>query len=289
MLFRSESATNFNYFESFSELSNLELISLGTKSTKEEISLTKITQPLLTSLSIVSFLNLSFPNFKNVIFAGHSVGEFSAGAFAQFITFEQAIKFVTLRGLLMQNSNSDNNKTGMAAILGGDKDLIIKEIKEIGLFAGNINSNGQIVASGELSKIENLINNPIKNCKIIKLEVSGAFHSPFMQSAQNQFRIELEKEKFSDSDLKFISNFDGNFVENQQDLKLKLINQLTNSVRWDLCQANMVKLGVTGLLEVAPGGVLAGIAKREMPNVEIMSIKNLQDIEKANNFIRNHI
>ena len=77
-------------------------------------------------------------------------------------------------------------------------------------------------------------------------------------------------------------------LKREQDLKLKLINQLTNSVRWDLCQANMVKLGVTGLLEVAPGGVLAGIAKREMPNVEIMSIKNLQDIEKANNFIRNH-
>jgi [acyl-carrier-protein] S-malonyltransferase len=98
----------------------------------------------------------------------------------------------------------------------------------------------------------------------------------------------MKSQKFQDANLKLLSNFDGELISSGQDLKSKLTNQLTHSVRWDLCQETMIKSGVTGLLEVAPGGVLSGIAKKAMNQVEIMTIKTPEDIESANAFIIKH-
>jgi [acyl-carrier-protein] S-malonyltransferase len=118
--------------------------------------------------------------------------------------------------------------------------------------------------------------------------VSGAFHTPYMQKAKDRFISVIEKESFENSKNKLLSNYDGELVTNANDLKLKLSNQLTNSVRWDLCQETMLKLGATGLLEVAPGGVLSGIAKKAIPQIEIMTIKTPDDIEPAKSFIMKH-
>ncbi|MGA0083427.1 MAG: ACP S-malonyltransferase, partial [Candidatus Nanopelagicales bacterium] len=249
---------------------------------------TKITQPLLTALSLVSFKNLKIVNKSSILFAGHSVGEFSASVFSDFMTEDQAMKLVSLRGKFMDESTSDSEPTGMAAILGGDKNQIIKHLEKFELYAANINSQGQIIASGKVSNINDLISNPIEKTNIIKLDVSGAFHTPYMQKAKEKFISEIENETFSNANYKLLSNFDGELITDGNDLKNKLSNQLTNSVRWDLCQESMLKLGVTGLLEVAPGGVLSGIAKKAMPQVEIMTIKTPDDIENANSFIIKH-
>ena len=279
---------NHQKLKEFSDYSNLDLLYFGIKANKDEISKTDITQPLLTALSLISFANLNLVNKNSVIFAGHSVGEFSASVFSNFITEEQAIKLVALRGKLMNEATKESEPTGMAAILGGDKNLIIKRLEEFQLYAANINSQGQIIASGKLSSINELISNPIEKTKVIKLDVSGAFHTPYMQKAKEKFETEMESEKFQDSSLKLLSNYDGKFISNGQELKSKLTNQLTNSVRWDLCQETMINSGVTGLLEVAPGGVLSGIAKKAMNQVEIMTIKTPEDIENANAFIIKH-
>jgi [acyl-carrier-protein] S-malonyltransferase len=283
-----EISENHQKLKVFSEISNLDLIYFGTKASKDEISKTDITQPLLTALSLISFANLNLDDKNSVIFAGHSVGEFSASAFSKFITEEQAMKLVTLRGKLMNDATKDSVPTGMAAILGGDKNVIIERLKDFQLYAANINSQGQIIASGKLSSINELISNPIEKTKVIKLDVSGAFHTPYMQNAKEKFETEMKNQKFQDAKLKLLSNFDGELISSGQDLKSKLTNQLTHSVRWDLCQESMIKSGVTGLLEVAPGGVLSGIAKKAMNLVEIMTIKTPEDIENANAFIIKH-
>jgi len=275
-------------FEKYESISKLDLIYFGTKASKDEIKNTRITQPLITALSLVSFKNLNIVNKNSIIFAGHSVGEFSASVFSDFMTEDQAMKLVSLRGKFMDESTSDSEPTGMAAILGGDKDQIIKHLEKFELYAANINSQGQIIASGKVSIINDLINNPIEKTKIIKLDVSGAFHTPFMQIAKEKFISEIENETFNNSNYKLLSNSDGELITDANDLKNKLSNQLTNSVRWDLCQESMLKFGVTGLLEVAPGGVLSGIAKKAMPQVEIMTIKTPGDIENANSFIIKH-
>jgi len=279
---------NYQKLKEFSEISNLDLIYFGTKATKEEISNTEITQPLLTALSLISFANLNLDDKSSVIFAGHSVGEFSASTFSEFLTEEQAMRLVTLRGKLMNDATKESEQTGMAAVLGGDKNIIIERLKEIQLYAANINSQGQIIASGKLSKINELIRNPIEKTKVIKLDVSGAFHTPYMQNAKDKFETEMKNQKFQDSNLKLLSNYDGKLISNSQDLKSKITNQLTNSVRWDLCQETMMNSEVTGLLEVAPGGVLSGIAKKAMNQVEVMAIKTPDDIESANAFIIKH-
>jgi len=279
---------NYKKLRDFSEISNLDLVHFGTKATKEEISRTDITQPLLTALSLICYSNLIFNNKNSIVFAGHSVGEFSASVFSGFINEEQAMRLVTMRGKLMHETATESVPTGMAAILGGDKDLIVEKLRELKLYAANINSQGQIIASGELSKINLLMSNPFEKTKVIKLDVSGAFHTPFMQKAKEKFEKEIMSETFLDGKYKLLSNFDGNLISTGQELKSKLINQLTNSVRWDLCQDTMLKLGVTGFLEVAPGGVLSGIAKKAMNQIEIMTIKSPDDIENANSFIIKH-
>lgn len=275
-------------FKKYESISKLNLIYFGTKASKDEIKNTRITQPLLTALSLVSFKNLNIVNKSSILFAGHSVGEFSASVFSDFMTEDQAMKLVSLRGKFMDESTPDSEPTSMAAILGGDKDKIIQHLEKFELYAANINSQGQIIASGKVSQINNLINNPIEKTKIIKLDVSGAFHTPYMQQAKEKFISEIENETFSNSNYKLLSNFDGELITDANDLKNKLSNQLTNSVRWDLCQESMLKLGVTGLLEVAPGGVLSGIAKKAIPQVEIMTIKTPDDIDNANSFIIKH-
>jgi [acyl-carrier-protein] S-malonyltransferase len=279
---------NKNLFEKYGAISNLDLIYFGTKASKDEIKNTQITQPLLSALSLVSFLNLNIQNKDSIIFAGHSVGEFSASVFSDFMNEEQAIKLVSLRGKFMNEAASESEQTGMAAILGGDKEKVINELENYDLFSANINSQGQIIASGKMSNIDKLISKPIEKTKVIKLDVSGAFHTPYMQKAKDRFISVIEKESFENSKNKLLSNYDGELVTNANDLKLKLSNQLTNSVRWDLSQETMLKLGATGLLEVAPGGVLSGIAKKAIPQIEIMTIKTPDDIENANAFIMKH-
>jgi len=264
---------------------DLDLERLGTSASSDEIKDTANAQPLIVATSLISAKLLAITNFK--IVAGHSVGEIAAVALSGVLSETQALQLVRARGLAMAKAASRSN-TGMAAVLGGEKNIIIERLKEIQLYAANINSQGQIIASGKLSKINELIRNPIEKTKVIKLDVSGAFHTPYMQNAKDKFETEMKNQKFQDSNLKLLSNYDGKLISNSQDLKSKITNQLTNSVRWDLCQETMMNSEVTGLLEVAPGGVLSGIAKKAMNQVEIMTIKTPEDIENANACIIKH-
>jgi [acyl-carrier-protein] S-malonyltransferase len=176
----------------------------------------------------------------------------------------------------------------MSAVLGGDKAEVIKHIEQFDLVPANVNSNGQIVASGLLTNLEKLSATPPAATKVRKLEVAGAFHSQFMKSAEADLKKEFAEIELNTPTNRFISNKDGQIVTESIDLKNRLISQITSSVRWDLCQAKMIELGVTGMLELAPGGVLAGIARREIPGVELFTIKSPSDITGAKAFIDKH-
>ena len=272
----------------YSNLINLDLIHYGTVASQSEITATNVAQPLLTALAFMSFSKLKIEPNENVIYSGHSVGEFSAACLAGFYSDETAMKLVSVRGKAMAEAAVSNSATGMSAVLGGDKAEVIKHIEQFDLVPANVNSNGQIVASGLLTNLEKLSANPPASTKVRRLEVAGAFHSQFMKSAE----LELEKE-FAQVDLtnptcSFISNKDGQIITESAELKNRLISQITSPVRWDLCQAKMVEQGVTGMLELAPGGVLTGIAKREIPGVELFAIKSAEDIENAQAFINKH-
>ncbi len=272
----------------YSDLIDLDLIHYGTVASQSEITATNVAQPLLTALAFMSFSKLQIKSNENIIYSGHSVGEFSAACLAGFYSDETAMKLVSVRGKAMAEAAASNSATGMSAVLGGDKAEVIKHIEQFDLVPANVNSNGQIVASGLLTNLEKLSANPPASTKVRKLEVAGAFHSQFMKSAESELEKEFTQVELTKPIYSFISNKDGQIITDSTDLKNRLVSQITSPVRWDLCQAKMIELGVTGMLELAPGGVLTGIAKREMPGVELFSIKSPEDIDTAQAFIDKH-
>jgi [acyl-carrier-protein] S-malonyltransferase len=198
------------------------------------------------------------------------------------------MKLVNVRGKAMADAAASNSATGMSAVLGGDKAEVIKHIEQFDLVPANVNSNGQVVASGLLTNLEKLSENPPASTKVRKLEVAGAFHSQFMKSAESELEKEFAQVEVTDSNSSFISNKDGQIIKDSSELKNRLITQITSPVRWDLCQAKMIELGVTGMLELTPAGILTGIAKREMPGVELFAVKSPEDIPGAQAFIDKH-
>ena len=283
-----EVESNKKLLKEFSDLVDIDLLHFGTIANQSDITATNIAQPLLTALALISFSSLKIEANPKTVFSGHSVGEFSAACLAGFYSDKTAMKLVAVRGRAMAEAASSNSATGMSAVLGGDKSDVIKHIEQFDLVPANVNSNGQIVASGLLTNLEKLSANPPASTKVRKLEVAGAFHSQFMKSAESEVEKEFANVELNNPSNSFVSNKDGSIVLEPQELKNRLISQITSPVRWDLCQAKMIELGVTGMLELAPGGVLTGIAKREMPGVELFALKSPADIDSARAFIDKH-
>lgn len=277
--------------QSWSKLVSVDLLKLGQFGTADEIKSTDIAQLLIFVTSILSSLDLDLRNEKDssIIYAGHSVGEFAAYSLAGAFEVDQALRLVAKRGQAMLAATKVFSKTGMSAVLGGNKEEVVSYLSEFDLIPANINSNGQIIAAGTLENLDRLANTPLKGTRIRPLEVSAAFHTKFMEPAVSQFTEIFKVISVKSPRQIVLSNKNGERVSNSTDVTENLIQQVISPVRWDLCQAKMVELGVTGMLELAPGGTLCGIAKKEIPNVETFAIKTPEDIQGANEFIRKHI
>ena len=277
--------------QSWSKLVSVDLLKLGQFGTTDEIKSTDIAQLLIFVTSILSSLDLDLRNEKDssIVYAGHSVGEFAAYSLAGAFEVDQALRLVAKRGQAMLAATKVFSKTGMSAVLGGNKEEVVSYLSEFDLIPANINSNGQIIAAGTLENLDRLANTPLKGTRIRPLEVSAAFHTKFMEPAVSQFTEIFKVISVKSPRQIVLSNKNGERVSNSTDVTENLIQQVISPVRWDLCQAKMVELGVTGMLELAPGGTLCGIAKKEIPNVETFAIKTPEDIQGANEFIRKHI
>jgi [acyl-carrier-protein] S-malonyltransferase len=201
---------------------------------------------------------------------------------------QDAMQLVAVRGNAMAEAAMSSKATGMSAVLGGKKEEVIEHIQKYNLVPANVNSEGQIIASGLLTDLDRLAENPPDSTKVRKLDVAGAFHSEFMKPAEAKLAQQFNQVNLNKPRYRYISNKDGSVVTESSDLKNRLVSQISSPVRWDMCQATMKDLGVTGMLELAPGGVLTGIAKREMPGVELFAIKSPEDITAAQDFIDKH-
>ena len=277
--------------QSWSKLVSVDLLKLGQFGTTDEIKSTDIAQLLIFVTSILSSLDLDLRNEKDssIVYAGHSVGEFAAYSLAGAFEVDQALRLVAKRGQAMLAATKVFSKTGMSAVLGGNKEEVVSYLSEFDLIPANINSNGQIIAAGTLENLDRLANTPLTGTRIRPLEVSAAFHTKFMEPAVSQFTEIFKVISVKSPRQIVLSNKNGERVSNSTDITENLIQQVISPVRWDLCQAKMGELGVTGMLELAPGGTLCGIAKKEIPNVETFAIKTPEDIQGANEFIRKHI
>ena len=277
-----------NLFKEADDTLGIHLSKIILEGTKEELDLTINTQPaiFLISYSIFQVVKKEFNINLNEAkyFAGHSLGEYSAIACADYLDFNKTIKILRIRGDAMQNS-VPKGEGGMIAVLGSSIEKIEKILKDnetnLKVEIANDNSEGQIVLSGKTKNIEAL-SEILKRDKIknIKLPVSAPFHSSLMNKATMIMQEELKQLDFKNSQNTLISNVTADEISKTEDIKSLLIKQIESRVRWRESVVNMINRGVNHFIEIGPGKVLSGLVKRINKEVKINTINNENDIRE---------
>lgn len=266
--------------ERLGKAANRDLIALGTTADEESIKDTANAQPLIVGASIAAY-RTAFAKFPVSAVVGHSVGEFAAAAIAGVISDDDAMRLVTVRADAMSKAAKEAS-TSMAAVLGGEPELVLATLESLGLYAANFNGAGQIVAAGEKSRIEKLVAEAPAGTRCIELKVAGAFHTEYMESAVAELRKAASEVAVSDPKVKLLTNKDGSVVTSGTEFLELMVNQVASPVRWDLCMSTLDTPGAK-LIELPPAGALAGLAKRGMPNTTAIAIKTPADLEKVEN------
>lgn len=266
----------------WSEVVELDLTAHGTTSDADTIRDTTIAQPLIVAASLLSLHALAsrIPDFRADVVAGHSVGEFTAIAAAGVVTESQALSLVAVRGREMAKAAAVT-ATGMSAVVGGQPDEVTEAILKHGLTPANVNSKGQVVAAGTLEQLAALAADAPARTRVIPLQVAGAFHTEHMAPAIGPLNEAAAAIAPDDPEITLLSNRDGQPVDSGTDALDKIVAQVANPVRWDLCQETFAAQGVTTFIELAPGGVLTGLAKRSLPGVASVALKTPDDLDAA--------
>ncbi len=281
-------ATSRALVENWSNLINLDLVELGTTADSDEIRETSHAQPLLVAAGLISSLQtFAGQNISFDYFAGHSVGEITAASLAQSFDGDCAMTLVNVRARAMSAAATGSN-SGMSAVLGGEREIVVAALLALGLTPANENGGGQIVAAGSLDALALLAENPPAGARVRPLQVSGAFHTSVMQPAVTKLADAAREITVIDPVAPVISNRDGAIITGGDELMARIVGQVAGPVRWDLCMETLAAQGVTGVIEVAPGGTLTGLVKRAQPGIELFAIKSPDDIEGAREFARSH-
>jgi [acyl-carrier-protein] S-malonyltransferase len=272
----------------WSQLIDLDLVRLGTTADADEIRDTANAQPLLVAGGILGALALLESGPLPISYlAGHSVGELTAAALAGVIDSDTAMTLVRARGQEMAKA-ALGTETGMSAVLGGDREVVVAALAELGLTPANENGAGQIVAAGSLSALATLAENPPAGSRVRALAVSGAFHTSTMSPALAVMTPLAASAQVSDPNIALLSNKDGAVVKNGREVLDRIVGQIAGPVRWDLCMQTLAAQGVTGVIEVPPAGTLVGLVKRATPDIETFALKSPDDLAGAREFIAKH-
>lgn len=251
-------------FEKANEILGFRITDVMFTGMEEDLKQTKVTQPAIFLHSVILAKCLG-DDFKPDMVAGHSLGEFSALVATEALSFEDGLALVSKRANAMQNACELQEST-MAAILGLE-DKVVEDICasiEGTVIAANYNCPGQVVISGTVDAVD-------QACKkleeagarrTLKLNVSGAFHSPLMEPAKLELQHAIEKTEFSIPVCPVYQNVDAKAYSNPIQIKTNLITQLTSPVRWTQTMQNMLAEGVDSFVEVGPGKVLQGLVKK---------------------------
>jgi [acyl-carrier-protein] S-malonyltransferase len=284
------------FFRWAGAIAGADLLSLGTTGDAEAIKDTAVTQPLVVAMSLFVARELGAlpdpvastpPARKDVVIAGHSVGELTAAALAGVLSVEAAIALTAVRGRAMAAACAQT-PTGMAAVLGGDPDEVSTVLAKHGLTPANMNGGGQVVAAGALDALDALKSDPPAKARIMPLSVAGAFHTEYMAPARDELAGLVGGLTPADPSRLLLSNADGSAVDTGAEALSRLVSQVTSPVRFDACLATMRELGVTAVLELPPAGALAGLAKREWKGagIEILALTSPADLDRARELLR---
>ncbi|NGO09841.1 ACP S-malonyltransferase [Streptomyces sp. HC44] len=270
----------------WSDAIGLDLAHYGTQADADAIRDTAVAQPLLVAAGLLSASALGEVAPSAV--AGHSVGEITAAAFAGILDDTAALELVRKRGLAMAEAAAIT-QTGMSALLGGDPETTIPHLEKLGLTPANVNGAGQIVAAGTMEELAALeADKPEGVRRVVALKVAGAFHTHHMAPAVETLEQAAAELTPADPKITYVSNKDGKAVATGAEVLSRLVGQVANPVRWDLCMETFKELGVTALVEVCPGGTLTGLAKRALPGVQTLALKTPDDLDAARELIAEH-
>jgi [acyl-carrier-protein] S-malonyltransferase len=276
----------------WSEVVGLDLVHYGTKADEDEIRDTAVAQPLLVAGALL-FGRLtdtpedpSLPEPARVVdlVAGHSVGELAAAAIAGVLSETDTMALVGVRGRAMAEAAAVT-ETGMSAVLGGDPDEVAARLAELDLVAANNNGGGQIVAAGTKEALAALLAEKPAKARVVPLKVAGAFHTRHMAPAVAALETAAKGVEAAAPGIRFVSNADGGIVTDGPEIVRRLVSQVSSPVRWDLCTETFRQQGVTAFVELCPGGTLAGLAKRNLPDVARAALKTPDQLAGARELI----
>jgi [acyl-carrier-protein] S-malonyltransferase len=270
---------------SWSDVIDSDLLRLGTVADADEIKDTANAQPLIVAASLLGAHALGIKNYA--VTSGHSVGELAAAALSGSISENDALIIVRARGIEMAKAAAAS-PAGMSAVLGGDRTEVLAAIAALKLVAANDNGAGQIVAAGNLQALATLSENPPAGARVRALAVAGAFHTEFMQAAVEPLRALAATVTTHPVSIQVISNKDGQVVTDGAEVLNRIVHQIANPVRWDLCMKTLKSLGITGVLELPPAGTLVGLLKRAASEIETFALKSADDLDAAREFAGRH-
>ncbi len=266
----------FDYASEIFERNLFEICELNSepKNPISDLNNTRNTQICLFVIESILLDALKDNGFKPSYVAGHSLGEITALYCADVFSFEDCVSLIKVRSQLMANVG----KGSMAAVIGFDRDqldLLVKKIDDIVI--ANDNSSSQVVLSGTNEALDNL-SREITCKRFLKLNVSGAFHSPFMSEPSIKFSEYLKKIQFKKPSFPVISNYEPSLCSDPNELKIRLENQMSNGVRWRETMDLMAKNKDLHIVEIGPSNVLGGLVKRHLKDVKISQVSTSDQI-----------
>lgn len=267
-----------NRLNQYSDSVGMDLVLLGTQSEEEEIRNTAVAQRLIVGASLAVYREV-FSDKKLTGVLGHSVGEVAAAAIAGVISDQDAMRLVAIRADSMADAAA-LTPTSMAAVLGGEEDVVLGLLSSLELEPANFNGAGQIVAAGSKESIAKLLASPPEKSRVIELKVAGAFHTSYMQSAVENVRSFAAELKVSDPSMDLWSNSQGQVVKSGEEYLKLLIDQISRPVRWDKCMQS-INQEDSMVVELPPAGALAGLLKRGADKVLCVALKTPADVSKV--------
>ncbi|MBR6012292.1 MAG: ACP S-malonyltransferase [Selenomonadaceae bacterium] len=253
---------------------------------EEDLKLTANTQPAILIVSVIAAELLKAEGITPNIAGGHSLGEYSALVVAGSLKFSDAVKLVHKRGQFMQEA-VPVGEGSMAAIIGLDDEIIIdacKKASEVGeVQAVNFNCPGQTVIAGNVAGVDKAVE-ILKSAgakKAVVLPVSAPFHSTLMKPAAEKLSAELDKVEIKNSNFPVASNFTGKLENSAEEIKLNLVSQADNPVKWIDCVNSMKNFGADIFIECGPGKTLCGFNRRIDKQIKSFNVENLESLAKT--------
>ena len=270
-------------FDKASELLGFDMKELCFENEKD-INITEYTQPALLTVSVAILRVLEQKGIRPDVCAGLSLGEYCAMVASEVMSFEDAVKTVRQRGILMQEA-VPLGVGAMCAVLGLDGETVNKVCQGVDDgYVANYNCPGQIVISGKAEAVEQaaglLKEAGAKRCMM--LNVSGPFHSPLLREAGDKLAEVLKDVKLNDGfTIPYVTNVTAEYVNTTEEIRELLRKQVSSSVMWQQSVENMIAKGVDTFVEIGPGKTLAGFMKRINKEVRMVNIGSVEDLEKA--------